>query len=221
VTTIADDMFTLLLDDFPIMASLLGIPGYEDRMRDWTEEGDREIRERAVDILRRAGEDAQEDPVTRAVVVQQAESLIALIDSRTVEHQVAEGLFGPVNFLFTMLPMIDAAPRLPKIPEYLRQVATRLRGTERSPLTRHVHTAIERIDTYLASPVAAWSRTPGRCAPRSPSTATCWRTRSCRTAATTTTRASAGCPTAGGTTSCWWSATPPPSTHPSSCTRSG
>ncbi|TWP45305.1 DUF885 domain-containing protein [Lentzea tibetensis] len=149
-------MFRLILDDSPIMASVIGIPGYEDRMRDWSEEGDQALRARAADIVDRAAADTEEDPVTRAVIVDQAHSLIATIDSRIVEHVVAEGFFGPVGSLFTMLPLIDAAPRLPKIPEYLRQVADRLRTEDRYPLSRHVATAVAHVERYLASPVAKW-----------------------------------------------------------------
>jgi len=47
-------MFQLVLDEYPIMATVLGFPGYEDRMRDLTPEADASARARALDILERA-----------------------------------------------------------------------------------------------------------------------------------------------------------------------
>ncbi|GLZ34013.1 hypothetical protein Lesp02_62010 [Lentzea sp. NBRC 105346] len=154
MTSLADELFILLLDNDPFVGALLGLPGYDDRVQDVSVAAQSANRRRATEILGRADEET--DPVTRAVIVQQANAMITTIDARLVEHTVADALSAPVAMLFSLLPMVDNTKRLPLVPAFVRQAAGRLRDTDRHPLTRHVHNAVAQLDAYLAGPVAQW-----------------------------------------------------------------
>ncbi|MEU4743412.1 DUF885 domain-containing protein [Actinosynnema sp. NPDC023658] len=163
---LADEMLTLVLDADPVMATLLGIPGWDDRLPDPSADGERALRARAEDVARRAraGDD---DPVTRAVVVQQAWSLVHGVDAKLVEHTHAEGLNAPLAVLLVALPLVrptdDAArraylTRLSSLPAYLEALTRRQRGSVRRPLRHLVRAAVDRLDRYLADaddPLAA------------------------------------------------------------------
>ncbi|MEU4768219.1 DUF885 domain-containing protein [Actinosynnema sp. NPDC023794] len=155
---LADEMLTLVLDDDPVMATLLGIPGWDDRLPDPSAEGGRVLRARAEDIARRARAE-DDDPVTRAVVVQQAWSLVHRLDANLVEHTHAEGLTAPLAVLLGALPLIrptdDQArqaylTRLSSLPGYLDVLTRRQRESTRRPLRHLVEAAVHRIDRYLA-----------------------------------------------------------------------
>ena len=155
---LADEMLTLVLDADPVMATLLGIPGWDDRLPDPSADGERALRARAEDVARRARAQ-DDDPVTRAVVVQQAWSLVHRLDSHLVEHTHAEGLNAPLVVLLGSLPLVcpsdDAArqaylTRLASLPTYLDALTRRQRDSVRRPLRHLVEAAINRIDRYLA-----------------------------------------------------------------------
>ncbi|MEV8439322.1 DUF885 domain-containing protein [Actinosynnema sp. NPDC051121] len=154
---LADEMLTLVLDAEPLMATLLGIPGWDDRLPDPSAEGGRELRARAEDIARRARAE-DDDPVTRAVVVQQAWSLVHRLDAHLVEHTHAEGLTAPLAVLLGALPLIvpsdDRArqaylTRLSSLPAYLDALTRRQRDSVRRPLRHLVEAAVHRIGRYL------------------------------------------------------------------------
>jgi uncharacterized protein (DUF885 family) len=155
---LADELLTLVLDADPVMATLLGIPGWDARLPDPSVEAGRLLRARADDIARRA-DTADDDPVTRAVVAQQAWGLVYRLDANLVEHTHAEGLNAPVIVLLGALPLIrpgdDQArqaylTRLSSLPGYLDALARRQRESARRPLKHLVEAAISRLDRYLA-----------------------------------------------------------------------
>ncbi|QFZ17270.1 DUF885 domain-containing protein [Saccharothrix syringae] len=155
---LADELLTLVLDANPVMATLLGLPGWDDRLPDHGAAGERALRARAHDVARRA-EEGDDDPVTRAVVAQQAWSLVHRIDANLVEHTHAEGLNAPVVLLLAALPLIRPADdgarrayltRLAALPGCLDALARRQRESARRPVRHLVASAIARLDRYLA-----------------------------------------------------------------------
>ncbi|ONI87775.1 hypothetical protein ALI22I_21585 [Saccharothrix sp. ALI-22-I] len=155
---LADELLTLVLDADPVMATLFGIPGWDDRLPDPSVDGERVLRARAEDLARRARVGG-DDPVTRAVVVQQAWSLVHRLDANLVEHTHAEGLNAPVVVLLGALPLIRPADdraghayltRLSLLPGYLAALTQRQRESARCPLRHLVEAAIDRLDRYLA-----------------------------------------------------------------------
>ncbi|HEX6346668.1 DUF885 domain-containing protein [Umezawaea sp.] len=161
---LADDAVELVLDADPLFATLLGVGGRDDRLRDVSEAGEAEMRARAVAIGDRARAAADPDDPTLAVVLHQADGLVDRIDAKLVEHTYSESLLAPVTGLLGTLPLVrptsgaaqrDYLARLAAIPGFLAQVADRNRAgiaAGRLPLTRLVHSALARIERYLAHP---------------------------------------------------------------------
>ena len=152
---IAEEMFQAFVDRDPLFASLVGVPGWDDRIGDLSADGDREMRARLVGILARA-ETSDEDPVTLAVVRHQAQAIINQIDARLVEHSVADGLSSPVNLLLLRVAETDMSRRIALVPRFIDQIAERIRDSDRRPLRRHVLSAATRLEGLLKSPVQAW-----------------------------------------------------------------
>lgn len=168
---LADDVVDLVLDADPLFATLLGIAGRDDRLPDVSEEGEAALRARAVEIGDRARAAADPDDLTLAVVLHQADGLVDRIDARLVEHTCSESLLAPVTGLLATLPLIvpsagrpqrDYLTRLAAIPEFLARVTERNRAgiaAGRLPLAHLAHSAVARIDRYLADPDADPLRT--------------------------------------------------------------
>ncbi|GGP42413.1 DUF885 domain-containing protein [Saccharothrix coeruleofusca] len=157
---LADDLFTLVLDDNPIMATLIGVPGWDDRLPDPGAEAAASSRRRALELARLA-EAGDDDPVTRAVVAQQARGVVGELDARLIEHTYAEGLNAPVPLLLTGMSLVrprherarrDYLTRLAAIPDYLDALGRRQRASDRRPLAHLVAAAVARLDRYLADP---------------------------------------------------------------------
>ncbi|MFE2754148.1 DUF885 domain-containing protein, partial [Actinosynnema sp. NPDC059335] len=155
---LADEMLTLVLDADPVMATLLGIPGWDDRLPDPSLDGERALRDRAHDIARRA-RGGDDDAVTRAVVAQEAWGLVHRLDSHLVEHTHAGGLNAPLVVLLGALPLVRPSDdrarqayltRLSALPAYLDALTRRQRDSARRPLRHLVEAAVGRIDRYLA-----------------------------------------------------------------------
>ncbi len=158
---LADDLLAVAMDADPVMATLLGIPGWDDKLPDPSAEADRSVCLRAEEIAARAraGDD---DPVTRAVVVQQAGALARKVESNLIEHTHAEGLNAPVSLLLAALPLTrpadgrggrDYLTRLAGLPGYLEALAKRQRESDRRPIAHLVAAAVARLDRYLADDV--------------------------------------------------------------------
>ncbi|MBB5808290.1 uncharacterized protein (DUF885 family) [Saccharothrix ecbatanensis] len=155
---LADEVLTLVLDGDPVMATLFGLTGWDDRLPDPSADSQRVLRERAEDIARRA-HNGDDDPVTRAVIAQQAWGVVHRLDAKLVEHTHAEGLTAPLVVLLGALPLVRPADeaarrayltRLSALPAYLEVLAQRQRDSARRPLRHLVESAIDRLDRYLA-----------------------------------------------------------------------
>ncbi|MFF5225225.1 DUF885 domain-containing protein [Dactylosporangium sp. NPDC000521] len=160
---LADELLDVMLDLSPIGASLLGIPGRDGQLRDYSEAADDAARQRAVAIGARAGT-ADGDPVTRGVVLQQAQSIVDSIDVRYTEYSITDTWTAPAVALLAQLPMVALADtaradgylaRLAKLPESFAQIAQRHRdgvAAGRRPVRHLVEGAVAHLDRYLADP---------------------------------------------------------------------
>ncbi|MFI6100156.1 DUF885 domain-containing protein [Lentzea sp. NPDC051213] len=155
MTSLSDVMFKAMMDWSPTYATQLGIPGWDDRLDDLSVDGHQAMRSRLVDILARVDE-SDEDPVSRAVIRHQAESIITEIDARLVEHTVASGFSAPVAALLAVASVVDYSQRLHQIPRFLEQAGERLLNTDRRPLRRHAESGAAHLERFLASPVQEW-----------------------------------------------------------------
>src|SRR4051794_32138926 len=152
-----------------MMATILGVPGYDDRLGDRSEEAQQAIRTAALDIAARteavdpAGLEP-DDVVTRAAVLHHAHQMVTEVDVRGVEYSITDLFVGPAAELLSWLPMIvlneraeaDAyLARLRAIPAYLETVAQRHRAgcaAGRVPVAHLVTAAADHLDRYLDAP---------------------------------------------------------------------
>jgi uncharacterized protein (DUF885 family) len=173
VTTLADELLDLLAEEDPLNDLMQGYAGYDDLLGDLSEAAHGRLRTRALDIAAKARElPPDADPVTAAVVVQQAGALAVRMESRLIEHTMLDITIAPLLKLLSVLPTIRAASveqernflsRLAEIPEYLAAAAGRHRGgvaAGRLPVRRRVAAALTAIDDYLANPAGDPLRRP-------------------------------------------------------------
>ncbi|KAA2263264.1 DUF885 domain-containing protein [Solihabitans fulvus] len=169
VVELADELFGVLIGAEPLTATMLGVPGYDDRLSDFTEDGERAVGERLADLAQRAralDPDAlsADDRTTRAVIIQQAEATMDRIECRLVEYTVASSFLAPVGEVLSVLPTASVSSqdqaeayltRLRAVPAFLDAIAARHRmgiAAGRVPVARLVRAAIEQLDAYAASP---------------------------------------------------------------------
>ncbi|MEU5691618.1 DUF885 domain-containing protein [Actinosynnema sp. NPDC020468] len=163
-TQLADELLDLLFSISPLGATVNGVPGYDHLLADHRPESEEAARTKAVDIAARARALTDpDDEVTRAVVVQQAESLVDQIDALGVEYTITDSFFAPAGEVLSILPMTRLTgaeseraylDRLAAIPEFLRRVAGRnLAGVRagRLPVRRLVDSAVAYLDRYLSA----------------------------------------------------------------------
>ncbi|SEQ60792.1 Uncharacterized conserved protein, DUF885 familyt, partial [Lentzea xinjiangensis] len=155
MTSLSDETFQAMMDWNPMFATLVGIPGWDDRLDDLGADGHRALRARLADVLSRV-EESDEDPITRDVIRHQATSIITEIDARLVEHTVGPGLRAPVTSLLSMASQVDFSQRRHLVPRFLRQAEERLLNTDRRPLRRHVESGAAHLERFLASPRQEW-----------------------------------------------------------------
>jgi uncharacterized protein (DUF885 family) len=161
---LADELLDLMFTQMPLAATVYGVPGYDHLLTDYRVETDEATRARALDIVERAHAlPADDDPVTRAVIVQQARAAVDLIDARGVEYTITDSFFAPAGELLTVMPMTSLSgpeseraylDRLAAVPEFLRRVAERqLAGATagRTPVQHLVDAAVAHIDRYLVA----------------------------------------------------------------------
>ncbi|MBM7771300.1 uncharacterized protein (DUF885 family) [Actinokineospora baliensis] len=170
VLALADELLDLQLTAEPLGATLLGVPGYDDRLADATEGTAIAQRAAAVDIAARAHlveAVSAENAVTAKVIAQQAEAIVDKVDARMVEYTISDIFVGPAASLLTFLPMVvlpDAErgqaylSRLRQVPEHLEQVAERHRAgiaAGRVPVRKLVDSAVAHLDRYLGAGLTA------------------------------------------------------------------
>jgi uncharacterized protein (DUF885 family) len=169
VAALADELTELVLDASPVFATLLGVPGREDRLADLTEAGEQELDQALVGVLERAraldpAALSPADRATRAVVVSTAEGMRHHLAAHEAEYTITDMFVAPVASMLSTLPMLVLSTpkqaagylaRLSGLPAMLADVAQRHRGgisAGRVPVAHLVRAAIDQIDRYLAAP---------------------------------------------------------------------
>ncbi len=171
---LADELLDLMFTQSPMGATVYGVPGYDHLLADHRAETEQAARARALDIADRARAlPADDDPVTRAVVVQQAEAIVDQIDALSVEYTITDSFFAPAGELLMIMPTtVLSGPdserayldRLAAIPDFLRRVAERqLAGAAagRTPVRHLVDAAVAHLDRYLAADADPLARPGG------------------------------------------------------------
>ncbi|RKT52540.1 DUF885 domain-containing protein [Saccharothrix australiensis] len=171
---LADELLDLMSRLAPLGATVFGLPGYDHLLADHGEAAEESARAAARSIAERAKAlPDDDDPVTRAVIVQQAESTLDLLDARAVEHTITDSFFAPAGELLSTLPMTvitgedqerDYLSRLAAIPRFLRTVAERhVAGSAagRTPVQHLLDACVAYLDRYLAADEDPFARPSG------------------------------------------------------------
>ncbi|WP_197022495.1 DUF885 domain-containing protein [Saccharomonospora piscinae] len=169
VTALADEFVDLLFETEPLSAVLLGVDTTRTGLGDVRETTEQEYRAALERLVQRAtaiepdGLGGQ-DRITREVLINQANSRIAQLDTRQVEFTISDLFVAPAPGLLTLLPMVSVRDaeegraqldRLSAIPAFLERHAERHRAgvaAGRTPVARLVRASVDHIDRYLAEP---------------------------------------------------------------------
>jgi uncharacterized protein (DUF885 family) len=167
VNQLADELVELTLDYFPLMSTLIGMPGPRDaQLTDYSkayEDGYAakisELAQRAEAIDPATLNDV--DKVTRLVVIAGVDEMVTRLRSRLVEFTIVDNFSAPAVENLIMMSMINLAndeqaeaylTRLQEIPRVLEQLADRHRAAVASGLVpvRHlVDETAEYVERYL------------------------------------------------------------------------
>ncbi|PZF83752.1 DUF885 domain-containing protein [Jiangella anatolica] len=169
IAQLADELIDAMFDAAPLEASLIGFRDREDKLTDYTEAGEAAVDDRLAGIAARAEavdpaglDDA--DRITRAVILQQAESERDRLAVRGVEYTVTDSFFAPAPATLSFLPMTGITEqahadgylaRLAGLPALLDAIARRHRdgiAAGRLPVRRLAEATAEHFTRYLASP---------------------------------------------------------------------
>ena len=163
VTDIADELFELVLERFPIGASFMGVPGHDHRLTDYSKAADQRFSSAIGSLLARVRavpDDglSRADRITKRIIEHEASVLAGQIEGRWIEFTVSSLLLTPAAGLLTSLtdvPVSDDLPaRLAGVPEALTAIAQRLRDGLADGLTPVAHLmrqAVENLDVRLAT----------------------------------------------------------------------
>jgi uncharacterized protein (DUF885 family) len=168
VAGVADALVGIIFTGDPLYPTLLGLPGYDDRLADLSADAEWRLRAELSALADRADALASATAdnagaLTLAVAAQQARARIDVIDSRLVEYAITDLFVSPVAGLFSALPEItvpdaEAAAnlitRLRAIPGFVRAAAQRHRegvAAGRTPVAHLVRAAIAQLDRRLAT----------------------------------------------------------------------
>jgi uncharacterized protein (DUF885 family) len=161
-TVLADRLLEVMVEEDPLNDALDGYPHFTDRLADLDETAEQELRAVAAAI---AAEAARLPASTdTAVIIQQAQSVVARLDARLVEHTMSGYDHSPLGRLLGAMPIArpsgdvqeaDFLARLAAIPVFLAHAAERHRAgvaAGRVPVADRTAHAVARIERYLAAP---------------------------------------------------------------------
>lgn len=177
---LAEELLRLGFAKDPLWATILGVPGYDDRLGDRSAAADERFRAAALDLAARAdaldpADLSADERVTRAFVAHDARATVDELDAHGIEYTISDLFVTPAAGLISTLPMIvlsDAGQarsyldRLRAVPGYLATAAGRHRegvAAGRLPVARLVRSALAHLDRYLAAeqdPLARQSPDP-------------------------------------------------------------
>lgn len=169
IAQLADDLLQAALAREPIAASLFGLPGFDDKLPDFSEAEDARLRTTLSELITRADEiDPQNlsetDRVTRLVVQRVAAGGLDQIAARAVEYTITDSFIAPAIAQLSFLPMLrisssDQADgylaRLRGLPAMFDTVVERHRAgiaAGRVPVRRLVEATVAHLDRLLAAP---------------------------------------------------------------------
>lgn len=162
---LSDHLLDGLLSDDPFAATLLGVPGYDDRVPEVSTEAAQQRVAELRDLSDRAGRLtglSADDALTREVLVATADDLAERIALLDVQFQTAPFMVSAhARVLSTMprtrLTTVEAAQdylcRLAAVPDFLAAVTTQLRTgvrSGRSPSARSLAGSVAALDAYFA-----------------------------------------------------------------------
>lgn len=167
---VCDEYWEVTLEGSPTFATLIGDHRFDDRVEDWSAEGEAAERERLLSVRARAAAlDAEvlddADRVTRDLLVGEIDDRVRLIDLGVTELR-SDQMDGPAAAYLTSAPQLSypspeaaamAVERLHALPGALDGAAERFRAGAargRTPARLAVARSISLIDAYLDSPIA-------------------------------------------------------------------
>ncbi|HSL59909.1 MAG TPA: DUF885 domain-containing protein [Acidimicrobiales bacterium] len=167
--SVSDDYWETTLESSPTFATILGDHRFDDRVEDWSAEGEAREREALLAIRARAAaiEEATldgGDRVTRALLVDEIDDRVRLIDLAVAELR-SDQMSGPVASYLTSAAQLAypspeaaamAVERLRRLPDALDQAAQRFRDAAargRTPARLSLARSVNMVDAYLASPL--------------------------------------------------------------------
>ncbi len=170
VLALADELDALRWEVSPFGATVLGIPGHDDRVPDVSKAGEARFRATAASVLERAGavddaELAAPAAVTLATLRHTARSLVAELDAGLAEFTVTpqgDGLGALLQVAAVTAPADDEGAqahlrRVRALGEYLDGCTERLRegaAAGRLPVAALVERTLGQLGGYLASDAA-------------------------------------------------------------------
>jgi uncharacterized protein (DUF885 family) len=166
ITELAGEYVDALFKAEPWRPSIYGLPGAHDQLPDLSVEAEELRRAELLDFAAQAqaidrGGLSPQDAVTSDVVIQQAKAAVDMIDSRTMEFAVSDGLSSPALKLLMILPIITLndeekvngyLSRLAALPSYLDALIERQRrglADELVPAEFLVDAGVAYLDRYL------------------------------------------------------------------------
>ncbi len=168
---LAAELLDATLDDDPLMGSLYGFPGYDDRLPDFGEAAEATAAERLSSIATRAEYGSPDgldevDHQTLDFVRHMARGMAGAATVPMVEFTICDTFASPVGNVFTMLPKVPLdtperrdgyVARLHGLPGLLATAARRHvegTGAGRTAVARLVESAIAQLDFMIKDPTA-------------------------------------------------------------------
>ncbi|MFD8491651.1 DUF885 domain-containing protein [Amycolatopsis sp. NPDC059657] len=169
IDALADELIEIRFAADPIWPSLLGLPADHGKLPDPTAEGERRTRLALAGVVARAEAVDRSglstvDAVTRDVIIQQAKSMLDVLDSRLPDYTVSDAFSAPVQRLLLLMPSLILSDdeksrgflaRLVAIPSYVDGVIERQRAALEegfAPAGFLVDMGVDFFERYLASP---------------------------------------------------------------------
>ncbi|MFI9387276.1 DUF885 domain-containing protein [Kutzneria sp. NPDC052558] len=166
---LADELFERQLDRFPLSASLMGLPGHDHRLTDYSRAADQRFAAAIEAVAARARAVPEEglsdaDRITRRIIEHETGKLLGQIEGRWIEFSVSGLFLTPAAGLLALLadvPVTEGLPeRLAALPDALAAIAQRHREGLADGLTPVAHLVRQTIDNLNArlSGVDAYAR---------------------------------------------------------------
>ena len=107
---LAEELLGLICEAEPLFPTILGLPGYDDRLADMSAEAEQRYRTALSGLADRADEDAASTvddgaALTATVMAQQARAQVDKLDARAVEYAISDRLGSAVTEFLMLLPM--------------------------------------------------------------------------------------------------------------------